>query len=94
MDEAEILDMGRRLLEEHAKIEKKEKDLDYKIAQLQKKLALIYTFGRELDMLIDSESSYPIVIKYMVERLRGITSTLLFRDPFDELPDISIYIPT
>ncbi len=90
MDEAELLDMGRRLMEKYEEVELEKKKMIMKMSLLQKKLAMIYTYGRELDMLIESDSTYPIVIKYMVERIRGITSQLLFADPTDEEPDITI----
>ena len=35
---------------------------------------------RELDMLIGSDPGYPLIIKFMIERLRGITSQLLFKE--------------
>ncbi len=90
MDEAELLDMGRRLMEKYEEVELEKKKMIIKMSLLQKKLAMIYTFGRELDMLIEDDSNYPIIIKYMVERIRGIASQLLFEDPNDEEPDITI----
>jgi len=90
MNEAEIVDMGRRLMEKYEEVELEKKKMIIKMSLLQKKLAMIYTFGRELDMLIENDSNYPIIIKYMVERIRGIASQLLFEDPNDEEPDITI----
>ncbi len=84
MDEGEILEMGRKLIEKHMELENEKKTMDLKIAQIQKKLCMIYTFGRELDMLIEEDSNFPLVIKYMVERIRGITSSMLFYDPDDD----------
>jgi len=91
MNEAEILDMGRTLMEKYEEVEREKKKMIMKMSLLQKKLAMIYTYGRELDMLIESDSNYPIVIKYMIERIRGISSQLLFEDPLDDEPDIGVF---
>lgn len=92
MDEAELLEMGRRLMEKYAEVEKREMEMKKKISLLQKRLAMLYTFGRELDMLIESDSTYPLIVKYMIERIRGISSQLLFEDPYDELqPEVAVF---
>lgn len=84
MDEGELLDMGRRLITEHAKLEVlKQKWLTEKL-QIQKKLSLLYAYGRELDMLIESDSTFPLIIKFMVERIRGISSSLIWREADEE----------
>jgi len=92
MDEGEILDMGRRLLAEHAALEARKLKWEAERLEIQKKLALLYTFGRELDMLIETDSTFPLVIKYMVERIRGLTSHLIWREPDEERIDVNLYI--
>ena len=92
MDEGEILDMGRRLMEKHQELEDEKKKWSRKVTQLQKTLAMLYTFGRELDMMLEDDNSIPPVMKYLVERIRGISSSLLFED-MDEPAEIAIIIP-
>lgn len=81
MDEGEILDMGQRLMQKHQEFENEKKVWSRRIAALQKTLAMLYTFGRELDVLWEheDENEYPVT-KYLVERIRGISSSLLFED--------------
>lgn len=92
MDEGEIIDMGRRLIAEHAALEARKLRWETERLEIQKKLALLYTFGRELDMLIETDSTFPLVIKYMVERIRGLTSSLIWREPDEEKIDVNLYI--
>ena len=89
MNENEIVDMGKRLKEKFEALEKKEKEFYHKVAITQKYLAVLYTYGRELDMLTGVNPEFPLIIKYMVERIRGITSALLFYDPEDVDEELS-----
>ena len=92
MDEGEILDMGRRLMAKHAEFEKERKVWSRRVAGLQKALAMLYTFGRELDMMLEDDNSIPPVMKYLVERIRGLSSSLLFED-VDDPAEITIILP-
>ena len=93
MDEGEILDMGRRLLTEHARLEQRKQKWLRERTEIQKQLALLYTYGREMDMLIESDSTFPLVIKFMVERIRGLTSSLIWKEPDDEeVLEVNLYI--
>jgi len=94
MDEGEILDMGRRLMEKHEELEKKQKMWSRRVSELQKTLAMLYTFGRELDMMLEDDNSIPPVMKYLIERIRGLSSSLLFEDVDDpDPPEITIILP-
>ena len=94
MDEGEILEMGRRLMQKHEELEKEQKKWSRKVASLQKNLAMLYTFGRELDMMLEDDNSIPPVMKYLVERIRGLSSALLFEDVDDPDPEqVTIIIP-
>jgi len=94
MDEGEILEMGRRLMLKHEQLEKEQKNWAKKVCALQKNLAMLYTFGRELDMMLEDDNTIPPVMKYLVERIRGVSSALLFEDVDDPEPhDITIIIP-
>lgn len=94
MDEGEILEMGRRLMQKHEELEKEQKRWARKVASLQKTLAMLYTFGRELDMMLEDDNSIPPVMKYLVERIRGLSSSLLFEDVDDPEPhEVTIIIP-
>ena len=92
MDEGEILDMGRRLMAEHAALEARKLKWENERLELQKKLALIYSYGRELDMLIETDSTFPLVIKFMVERIRGLTSHLIWREPEEQRIEVNLFI--
>tara|TARA_R100000654_G_scaffold25061_1_gene48313 strand:- start:1164 stop:1442 length:279 start_codon:yes stop_codon:yes gene_type:complete len=92
MDEGEILDMGRRLMAKHEELEKERKVWSRRVAGLQKNLAMLYTFGRELDMMLEDDNSIPPVMKYLVERIRGLSSALLFED-VDDPAEITIILP-
>jgi len=92
MDEGEILDMGRRLMDKHAELENEKKIWARKVSRLQKNLAMLYTFGRELDMMLEDDPSIPPVMKYLIERIRGLSSSLLFED-VDEPAEITIILP-
>jgi len=94
MDEGEILEMGRRLMLKHEQLEKEQKSWLKKVSALQKNLAMLYTFGRELDMMLEDDNTIPPVMKYLVERIRGLSSALLFEDVDDPEPhDITIIYP-
>lgn len=93
MDEGEILELGRKLVEEYAKLEAQKKKWQTERLEIMKQLSLLYTFGRELDMLIETDSTFPLVIKYMVERIRGLTSSLIWREPDEEeVLEVNLYI--
>jgi hypothetical protein len=93
MDEGEILDMGRRLILEHQALEQRKHKWLQERLEIQKKLALIYTYGRELDLLAESDSTFPLVLKFMIERIRGLSSSLLWREPDEEnIVEVDLYM--
>ena len=90
MDEGEILEMGRKLIERDRHLDIKEKIITAKFNNMMKTCCVLYAFSRELDELIGEES--PPIVKHLIERMRGICSSLLFSDNDDEdiLIDISL----
>ena len=93
MDEGEILELGRKLVDEYAKLEAQKIKWKTERLEIMKQLSLLYTYGRELDMLIDTDSTFPLVIKFMVERIRGLTSSLIWREPNEEeVIEVNLYI--
>lgn len=93
MDEGEILELGRKLVEEYAKLEAQKIKWKTERLEIMKQLSLLYTYGRELDMLIETDSTFPLVIKFMVERIRGLTSSLIWREPNEEeVIEVNLYI--
>lgn len=93
MDEGEILELGRKLVEEYAKLEAQKIKWKTERLEIMKQLSLLYTYGRELDMLIETDSTFPLVIKFMVERIRGLTSSLIWREPDEEeVIEVNLYI--
>lgn len=79
MDEGDLLEMGKTLTEKFKKFEEEKKIFENRVAAFQRYMVILYTYSRELDMLVGSDPGYPLIIKFMIERLRGITSQLLFQ---------------
>lgn len=80
MDENDLLEMGRTLAEKYKQFEQDKKNFEGRIASFQRYMVIIYTYARELDMLIDGDSNYPLIIRFMIERIRGLTSQILFKE--------------
>jgi nitrate/nitrite-specific signal transduction histidine kinase len=96
MNENELLEMGRNLAEKYKQLENDVEKFDTRVNTLQRYMVMLYTYSRELDMLIGSDPNYPIIIKFMIERLRGITSQLLFKEArapeLDDEDDVNMFI--
>lgn len=92
MDENDLLEMGRTLTEKYKKLEMEKKIFEDRMINFQKYMAILYTYSRELDMLVGSDNTFPLVIKFMIERLRGITSHILFRDTDEEAEDFNLFL--
>jgi|TARA_R110002012_G_scaffold64681_2_gene169920 hypothetical protein len=95
MDENDLLEMGRTLTEKFKKFEEERKLHEARVAAFQRYMVMLYTYSRELDMLVGSDPGYPLIIKFMIERLRGITSQLLFkesRSPDDDDDTFDMYL--
>jgi hypothetical protein len=84
MNEGDILDMGKRLMEEHQDLELKKKELQKTMTNFKKHLSVIYCFARELDDIIEADGGTPSIVVYMVQRIRGIISSMLFPDDDDD----------
>ena len=72
MNEGDILDMGKRLMEEHQELEKKRKELEKTMLSFKKHLSIVYTFARELDDIIEADGGTPSIVVYMIQRIRSI----------------------
>ena len=84
MNEGDILDMGKRLMEEHQELEKKRKELEKTMLSFKKHLSMVYTFARELDDIIEADGGTPTIVVYMIQRIRSILSSMLFPDDEEE----------
>jgi D-lyxose ketol-isomerase len=84
MNEGDILDMGKRLMEEHQELEKKRKELEKTMLSFKKHLSIVYTFARELDDIIEADGGTPTIVVYMIQRIRSILSSMLFPDDEEE----------
>lgn len=84
MNEGDILDMGKRLMEEHQELEKKRKELEKTMLSFKKHLSIVYTFARELDDIIEADGGTPSIVVYMIQRIRSILSSMLFPDDEEE----------
>ena len=80
MDENDLLEMGRTLTEKYKKFEMEKKIFEDRMINFQKY------------MLVGSDNTFPLVIKFMIERLRGITSHILFRDTDEEAEDFNLFL--
>jgi len=87
MDEGDLLEMGKTLTEKFKKFEIEKKNFENRVAAFQRYMVILYTYSRELDMLVGSDPGYPLIIKFMIERLRGITSQLLFQQSQNDEDD-------
>jgi len=93
MNEGDILDMGKRLMEEHQELEKKRKELEKTMLSFKKHLSMVYTFARELDDIIEADGGTPSIVVYMIQRIRGILSSMLFPDDEEEAQiDFGLYL--
>jgi len=79
--------MGKTLTEKFKKFEIEKKNFENRVAAFQRYMVILYTYSRELDMLVGSDPGYPLIIKFMIERLRGITSQLLFQQSQNDEDD-------
>jgi len=84
MNEGDILDMGKRLMEEHQELEQKRKELEKTMLSFKKHLSIVYTFARELDDIIEEDGGTPTIVVYMIQRIRSILSSMLFPDDEEE----------
>tara|TARA_R110002033_G_scaffold51959_1_gene98929 strand:+ start:142 stop:423 length:282 start_codon:yes stop_codon:yes gene_type:complete len=84
MNEGDILDMGKRLMEEHQELELKRKELEKTMLSFKKHLSIVYTFARELDDIIEADGGTPTIVVYMIQRIRSILSSMLFPDDEEE----------
>lgn len=93
MNEGDILDMGKRLMEEHQELEKKRKELEKTMLSFKKHLSIVYTFARELDDIIEADGGTPSIVVYMIQRIRSILSSMLFPDDEEEgQVDFGLYL--
>ena len=93
MDENDLLEMGRTLTNSYKKFEIEKQIFEDRMTHFQKNMAIIYAYSRELDMLVEEDNSFPTVIKFMIERLRGISSQILFKDSKNEEDvDFSLFL--
>ncbi len=83
MNEGEILEMGRKLIERDKQLDLKEKIMNQKFNNIFRTICLVYAFSRELDEIIGEES--PPIVKHLIERCRGLCSDLLFSEDDDEI---------
>lgn len=84
MNEADLLEMGNELKKKYEELQNEKKKFEEKCNSIKRNLMLMYIFSRELDELISDEPSFPMIIKYMVERMRGVASQMLLPDMEDE----------
>ncbi len=83
MNEGELLEMGRNLIQKNEELDLKEKNNLLKWSKIHKELMTIYAFAKELDMLTENQPGFPMILKYLIERIRGVSSTLCFPEPSD-----------
>ena len=84
MNESELLEMGMNLKSKYENLMKEKKDFENKCNAMKRSLMLIYIFSRELDEIVEEESTYPLIVKYMIERIRGTASQMILPDMEDE----------
>jgi len=92
MDEGELIEMGRDLIKKNEDLELKEKNNLLKWSKIQKELMTIYAFSKDLDMLTENQPGFPMVLKYLIERIRGVSSVLCFPEKVDNSPTFDITI--
>tara|TARA_R100000664_G_C2701914_1_gene101933 strand:- start:44 stop:328 length:285 start_codon:yes stop_codon:yes gene_type:complete len=85
MNEGELIEMGLELKKKFQDLEKEKKKFEEKCNALKRNLILLYVFSRELDMMIEDENTFPTIMRYMIERMRGMTSQMLIPDMNDDM---------
>lgn len=83
MNEGEILEMGRKLIERDAQLDLKEKIMNKKFNSIFRTICMVYSFSRELDEIIGDDA--PPIVKHLIERCRGLCSDILFSEEDDEI---------
>ena len=89
MNEADLLDMSNELKKKYEEFEKEKKQFELKCNNMKRHLMLLYVFSKEIDEMISDENSFPQIIKYMIERMRGVSSQLLLPDRDDEFQSLN-----
>ena len=87
MKEQEYLELVNQLKEKFDSVEKYSRKEKEKMIDMKKQICKIYTFICEIDNNISNE--FPPCFKYMVERIRSISSELLYPEQNDTL-DIEV----
>lgn len=89
MNEGDILEMSNELKKKYEALEAEKKRFELKCNNMKRHLMLLYVFSKEIDEMIEDESSFPVIIKYMIERMRGITSQMILPDRDDEFQRVN-----